>query len=209
MNGWVAVALGSAQVAALVDWWAVWAERHRVERVAKPAVIIGLLVAVTVSDLTGWPRGWLVVALLAGLAGDVLLLPIVDVFVAGLGSFLVGHLAYIALAVVVGIGGWWLGAGLMLATALVVTVGATIVDAVRESRLFLPVSAYIVVLGLSTAMLVGTGSPMIAVGAGAFAVSDALLGWGRFVAPAPGGRVAVHSTYHLAQGLLTAGAITS
>jgi hypothetical protein len=29
--------------------------------------------------------------------------------------------------------------------------------------------------------------------------SDTLLGWGRFVGSAPGGRIAVHVTYHLAQ----------
>lgn len=37
----------------------------------------------------------MIVALVRGLAGDVFLLPQVDRFVEGLGSFLLGHLAYL------------------------------------------------------------------------------------------------------------------
>ncbi len=209
MTGPVALAIGGASLAAVVDWWAVWTDRDRVERLAKPAVMIALVVAVLVSGLQGWTRGWLLVALVAGLAGDVFLLPAIDAFVAGLGSFLVGHLAYVALAAVVGIEGGWLVGGLVVATGVVATVGTAIVEAARSSRLVGPVAAYVVVLGLSTAMLVGTGSVLLVLGACLFAASDALLGWDRFVAHGPGGRVAVHLTYHLAQGLLTAGAITS
>lgn len=209
MTGPAALAVGGASLAAAVDWWAVWTDRDRVEQLAKPAVMVALLGAVLVSDLQGWARGWMVVALAAGLAGDVFLLPAIDAFVAGLGSFLVGHLAYMALAAVVGIEGGWLAGGLVLATGLVATVGTTIVEAVRPSRLAGPVTSYVVVLGLSTAMLVGTGSALLASGACLFATSDALLGWDRFVAQRPDGRVAIHATYQLAQLLLTVGAITS
>ena len=45
----------------------------------------------------------------------------------------------------------------------------------------------------------GTGLLVTAIGGALFVVSDALLGWGRFVGPAPGGRVLVHVTYHLGQ----------
>ncbi len=49
----------------------------------------------------------------------------------------------------------------------------------------------------------GSGRPCWAASSrSTFAASDALLAWGRFVGPAPGGRVAVHVTYHVAQALL-------
>ena len=59
-----------------------------------------------------------------------------------------------------------------------------------------------------------TGMPAAILGAWLFVASDAMLGWGRLRAPAPGMprgggrglRVAVMVTYHLAQGLLRAGA---
>ena len=46
------------------------------------------------------------------------------------------------------------------------------------------------------------GVPAAAAGAALFVVSDAVLALNRFVRPIPRGDVAVHVTYHLAQGLL-------
>jgi uncharacterized membrane protein YhhN len=46
------------------------------------------------------------------------------------------------------------------------------------------------------------GVPAAAVGATFFVLSDTLLALNRFVRPLPLGNVAVHVTYHLAQGLL-------
>lgn len=201
--------LGLAVVAAVVDWWAVGTDQLRVERIAKPAVMVFLVAGVVLADLDGWSRTWLLVALAAGLIGDVLLLPGVDRFVAGLASFLVGHLAYTALAVSIGSSAVWLGVGLALSSVLVTTIGTRIVDAVRSSPLWVPVTAYVVVIGLASALLVGTGSVLLVAGAASFAVSDALLGWGRFVGEPPGGRVAVHVTYQCAQVLLTVGALTA
>jgi len=46
------------------------------------------------------------------------------------------------------------------------------------------------------------GVATAAVGAALFVVSDAVLALGRFVRPIRHGNLAVHVTYHLAQGLL-------
>ena len=83
MTPLVAALLAVAIVAAVADWAAVWAGGPRgraVERIAKPAVIVALIAAAAV-----WPaepgspaaaaRPWLLLGLVASLAGDVLLLP--------------------------------------------------------------------------------------------------------------------------------------
>ena len=192
---------------AALDWFAVVSSNGRLERVAKPLVMVALLVVGLVSDLTGWSLVWLVIALVAGLLGDIFLLPTVDRFIPGLAAFLVGHLAYAALAVVLGTTTSFLAAGLILSSLAVLTVGTKITDAVQGTAMFAPVVAYVVVIGASTALLIATGRWLMVIGAVLFAVSDSLLGWGRFIAPAWGGRVAVHATYHLGQLLIVLGAV--
>ncbi len=193
---------------AALDWFAVASSNHRLERVAKPLVMVALIVLAIASDLAGWGLLWLLVALVAGLVGDVLLLPTIDRFVGGLAAFLLGHLAYAALAIVLGTTTGYLAVGLALASFAVLTVGTKITDAVQGTSMFAPVVSYVVVIGASTALLIATGRSLVILGAVLFAVSDSLLGWGRFVAPAPGGRVAVHATYHLGQLLIVIGALS-
>jgi uncharacterized membrane protein YhhN len=190
------------------DWFAVASNNGPLERIAKPFVMVGLVVTALVSNLEGWPLAWLCLGLLAGLLGDVLLLPEIDRFRGGLGAFLVGHLAYIGLAL-------WFGAstpnlviGLVIMSVMVMTIGTKITESVQGGSLFGPVVAYVVVIGASTALLFGTGRWWIALGAVLFAVSDCLLGWGRFIEPIKGGRLAVHVTYHVGQAFIVIGAIT-
>jgi uncharacterized membrane protein YhhN len=190
------------------DWFALASDNERLERVAKPLVMVGLVAAALLSNLDGWPLAWLCLGLLAGLLGDVFLLPEIDRFRAGLGAFLIGHLAYIGLAL-------WFGAstpnlviGLGLMSVMVMTVGTKITESVEGGPLFGPVVAYVVVIGASTALLIGTGRWWMALGAVLFAMSDCLLGWGRFIDPVKGGRLAVHITYHLGQAFIVIGAIT-
>ena len=51
----------------------------------------------------------------------------------------------------------------------------------------------------------GTGAVAVAVGGFLFYVSDAVLGWTRFVRDIPRGRLTVMVTYHLGQALLVLG----
>ncbi len=203
---WIFIAF--AALAAGLDWWSVSTGNERIEQGAKPAVLVALIVAAWAGELAGDQQLWLLLALVAGLLGDLLLLPRVDKFVAGLASFLVGHLAYAALAASIGMRSLWMLAGLLIASVMIATVGTKITDSVHGTSYFVPVVAYILTIGLTTTLLAGTGRLFLVSGALLFVASDALLGYGRFVDEAPGGRVAVHVTYHLAQIALVVGTLT-
>jgi len=145
-----------------------------------------------------------VVALLASLIGDVLLMLPMDLFVGGLAAFLVAHVAYIVGFIVGGLHVGPVVLGLVLAALGAVTVGRRLLAGVAESApaMSLPVTAYMTVISTMLVVAVGSGLWRAAVGAVLFYVSDALIGWNRFVRPAPGGDTAVMVTYHLGQILL-------
>ena len=100
---WVAAVVTAGLFAA--DWWGVWHERPDVERLAKPAAMLGLLAVALLAGADDSTAGrWLVVALVLGLVGDVFLLEDTPRrFVGGLAAFLVGHLAYVASFVTAGL----------------------------------------------------------------------------------------------------------
>lgn len=196
--------------AACVDWYAVWAHRNRIEAVAKPLVMV-LLVAAVVAASPVTAATLVAIALTFSAVGDVLLLPRFDMFVGGLTAFLFAHVVFVA-AFVVGtdvasIVPLLLGAG--LAVAMFLLLGQQIIRGAREQApaLRAPVAVYVVVL---CCMLVGgfsTGSTVAASGAALFAASDGVLGWNRFVAQLPHGRLATHVPYHVGQALITLWAI--
>jgi uncharacterized membrane protein YhhN len=209
--------LGIAAIAAVIDWVAVWVDGPRsraVERVAKPVVLLALL-AVAVA----WPAGtgdaaavrpWLIAALAASLAGDVLLLP-PGRFVAGLVAFLLAHLAYLVAFAQLPGSVPWLVVGVVLAGGVAATVGRLLVGAARRVGLAAPVAVYLVAICGMAIAATRTGVPAAILGAWLFVASDAMLAWGRFKAPPPGSprgtprlRVAVIVTYHLGQVLLVA-----
>jgi uncharacterized membrane protein YhhN len=203
------LALIGAVVAALVDWVAVWSGGPRallVERVAKPLVPLLLALAVV-----AWPEGspaptpvrpWVLVALLASLVGDVLLLP-PGRLTGGLVAFLVAHLAYLAAFIQLPGSVPWLVAGLVAALVVAATVGRSLVLAARGAGMAAPVAAYLVVICAMAVAATRTGSPAAVAGAWLFVTSDTLLGWGAFRgAESRRQRIAVIVTYHLAQLLL-------
>lgn len=196
------VLLAFAGVFAVVDWAAVARGAKPVEYVAKPATLAALLGTALVLDPSdGAQRAWFVVALAFSLAGDVFLMLPRDLFVAGLGAFLLAHVAYI-----VGIN---LDAGsvlsIIVAAVLVVAVAgpvvARIVPAVarRHGKLLVPVVTYMVVISAMLVSALATGAPLLMAGALLFYVSDACIGWNRFVRPAPWLALAIIVTYHLGQ----------
>ena len=198
--------LAVAAVVAVADWVAVTREWKRVEYVCKPATLVLLIgVALTLDPAHDAQRAWFVAALVLSLAGDVFLMLPRDAFVPGLASFLLGHIAYI-----VGLrleGGGLLALGVAAACVAVVTalVGDRIVAGVRGSgqeKLLTPVVAYMAVISTMLVCAIATGDVRAAVGAGLFYVSDAMIAWNRFVSPFPYARLAIMSTYHLAQAAL-------
>ena len=198
---WLCLAL----VAAGADWLAVYHDNRRLEFVAKPltmVLLIGAAVALDPADPA--TRYWFVVALLLSLAGDVFLMVRKDLFLAGLGSFLLAHVAYVIGLLTSGVHGGGLLVGLVLAVAGFVLIGARLVRGVRRTdrALVTPVLAYIVVISAMLITAYGTQRFWALAGASFFYVSDSLLGRQRFLEPRERGDTAVMVTYHIAQFLL-------
>lgn len=197
------VALFAAAGIAFVDWWSVAAAHRKVEYFAKPGVMVALIIAAaTLQPVDDAVRWWMVIGLIFGLIGDVLLM--IDKFIPGAAAFLIGHVAYIVVFAMVPLHGVNVAVGVVLFAATLATIGWRIVVAAhrKASVLGVIVSLYLLALGAVLIMGIGSAVPAAMVGVVLFSLSDALLAWGRFVGPTPGGRTLVHITYHLAQGLL-------
>lgn len=203
---------GLALLLGVSDWWAVWTDRRPVRVVTKPGSLVALIgVALSLEPFDGSVRQAMVVGLIFSLAGDVFLLGAEKWFVAGLASFLVGHIAY-----VVGLSSQYassvaLAVGLVMVAVSVATVARRIVSNVKASdhpSLVGPVVAYIAVISAMVLAAFSTAAPWAIGGALLFYVSDATLAWNRFVEPRRLGPVAVMITYHLGQAGLVGWLVT-
>ena len=215
MTGLAWVLLAVTGVFAVGDWVSRATENRRLEFVCKPATTIGLLaVAVALDPADAATRLWFVVALVFSLGGDVFLMIGGDSipgaepkddgrwFMLGLGSFLIGHLAYIVGLITAGIDGRPLAVGLVVVLVAMAVVGRRVINGVRtgdEPALAVPVAAYMTVISVMVACAFGTASALAIVGACLFYLSDALIGWNKFVKLYAWGSVAIMVTYHLAQ----------
>ena len=208
MDGTVIALLAATLVVAAIDWWAVATDRRRVEYVAKPLTMVVLIAAALALDpVDGTARTWFVVALVLSLAGDVFLMLPRDLFVPGLASFLLGHVAYIVGLWILGTSRSGLAAGVAIIVVALPLLGQRILQAVRagdEPELTVPVSAYMLVISVMVISAGASGSAVALAGAVSFYVSDALIAWTRFIQPLAWGRVAVMVTYHAAQIALVA-----
>ncbi len=205
--------LGAAVVA--LDWWAVGAERRRLEVVAKPAVMLVLIaVIIAIPDVPGPVRTWLLVGAGLGLVGDVALLGDGETaFMAGLGSFALGHLAYVGAALTVGFEPAWALPGVAFGMALLgyrfLPLTMPGARAAGGGVLAGAVILYALVISFMVVTAWATTALLAAVGAMLFAVSDWVLGHRRFVGPLPGGRLGVMVPYHVGQALLVIGLATA
>lgn len=208
MTGTVTALLAATLVVAAADWWAVGTDRRRVEYVAKPLTMVVLIAAALALDpADSTARTWFVVALVLSLAGDVFLMLPRDLFVPGLASFLLGHIAYIVGLLSMETSPSGLAAGVAIIVVALPLLGSRILRAVRdgdEPELAIPVSAYILVISAMVIAAGTSGSPIALAGAVSFYASDALIAWTRFIQPLAWGRVAVMVTYHAAQVALVA-----
>ncbi|WCO65935.1 lysoplasmalogenase [Iamia majanohamensis] len=209
MTATAAVLLALAGLAAVADWVAVAREQDRVRLVAKPLTLVLLLgVAATLDAGDGTVRAWFLAGLVLSLAGDVfLMLPDerrlgpVPPFLAGLGAFLLGHLAYIV-GMATDQQSWVLTAvGVVVVVVGLGAISPRLLAGVARTDPALrgPVLGYMVVISLMVVAAFGRAVLVGMAGSLLFYVSDATLGWNRFVAPSRGAQVAVMVTYHLAQ----------
>jgi uncharacterized membrane protein YhhN len=213
VNAAAGAAFAAAFVFAAGNWIAVSRPRRALalEYVCKPATLVALIFAASLLDPTAdahTRRIWFVAALVCSLAGDIFLMLPRDLFVPGLASFLVGHLAYL-------VGFWVHGpSGVALLVAAVVTIAAVTPVAKRvltaiaargePKELRIAVVAYMVVISAMLATALATGNVVAAVGAVLFVASDSMIAWDRFVAKFAWAPVAIMVTYHLGQAGLVA-----
>lgn len=166
--------------------WATKTERSGVEWIAKPLAALTFIAA-------GWASGaleslWgtvLFVGLVLAAIGDVLLIPRDErAFLAGLISFLLGHVAY---AIAFGIRGLdlvWTAAAAGILAVVAVPVVRWLWPNV-EAGMRVPVMAYVVVITAMVALAAGTlgavGDPRVLTGAFVFYLSDLCVARDRFV----------------------------
>ncbi len=202
MNAVTGVLLALAGLAAVGNWISRAIDSRSLEYATKPTVTALLAgAALTLDPTTPAMRPWFVAALVLSLLGDVLLMLPGDLFVPGLGSFLLAHVAYVVGFGVAGLHG---GAALLTLVGVVLVLGPVALRIVRgarerEAALVVPVTLYITVI---SAMIVCAGAStrwIGLVGAVVFAASDSLIAWNRFVRPTPAASVVIMVTYHLGQ----------
>jgi uncharacterized membrane protein YhhN len=193
---------------AVADWLAVASDVKGAEYLFKPLTMVGLVAcALALDPSSDTARGAIVVGLVLSLAGDVLLMLPVDLFVAGLGAFLAAHVAYVVALLLLGVSGGGLLVGVAVVVLSGVLVGRRIVAGATTADRALgpPVTAYMVVISAMVVSAFGVATFFAVLGALLFYVSDAVLGWSRFVHEFHRSRVVVMVTYHLGQaGLVLA-----
>lgn len=202
---WPAVALTAASLAVLL--FAERAGRARVEWLAKPLASLGFIGAALTQGALASAYGR---AILAGLGlsmlGDVLLISKASTaFLLGLGSFLLGHVAYAAAFLVRGA-----NYSVTLATAALLAIPASIVGRWLWPHvpppMRAPVAAYILVISAMVALSLGTvathGGSTVLLGALMFYASDLSVARDRFVAPGFVNRLWGLPLYYAAQLVL-------
>ena len=157
------------------------------------------------------PTPLLLAALLGSLAGDVFLMLPGNWFIPGLVSFLLAHLAYIALF---GQGVPWFAhrSALAATLALAAAMYAFLWLGGLPPELRLPVAVYVLVIALMAAQawarratLRDTPALLVALGACSFMLSDSILATNRFVQPLPLAQLWVLASYYAAQYLIVRG----
>ena len=212
------MALAPALALAAADWVAVATGARRAEYIFKPAALTALIAAaVYVGPGEAGTTSWvlLLAALAFSLLGDVFLMLPRDRFVYGLGAFLIAHLCYV--------GAFGLPPPSIALAGVAIAIAAVSLGLLRRIRagllergatkLLLPVYLYVAAIGTMVVCAIGTafsdwpgsGALTATVGALLFYVSDALIGWTRFVEPIANSRIAIMVSYHLGQmGLVVA-----
>lgn len=200
--------LSLAAVVAVADWLAVANNYRAAEYVLKPLVMVFLIaIALSIDPSSDFARVMLIIGLVLSMAGDVFLMLPKDLFVAGLGAFLVAHVFYVIALLSLGVSLTGFVVGIVLMTLVAVVLGRRIVQGAArvDKALAGPVAAYISVISLMVASAIGTGRFFAIAGALLFGASDSVLGWTRFLNDFPRSRLIVMVTYHLGQaGLVLA-----
>jgi uncharacterized membrane protein YhhN len=217
MSIWLILALVFAGVNAL----AIRKGWHRVEYIARPAVILSLIAGLAAGTGLQGSALWFGLGLLFSLLGDVILFsPSKKLFLTGLILFLLTHICYL-----IGFRQQMLAPSTWsLVLIFVILLNAVrllrrIVSSMRAggmNRLVYPVIVYGLVISLMLYAAMSTLSDhnwnigaafLVSVGAFLFWISDLMLAWNKFVSPLKFARLPILLTYLLGQISLVAGVI--
>lgn len=189
-------------------------ELHRVFKPLPMLIAIVLVARVARRSAGGrTAASLLLLALAASLAGDVFLM-VPGYFIPGLLSFLLAHLAYLALFKREQ--AWFPRRRTLLATLGygVLMYGVLWLLGGLPAGLRGPVAVYVLVIALMAAQAIGRarvlreqGAVLVAVGATFFLLSDTLLALNKFVTPLPLAPLWVLSSYYAAQVLIVRGVL--
>lgn len=217
------IAFVVALACAVADGYAVARQNKTLEYVFKPATLLVLILATVLllsSPHDAWQAPWFLVGLFFSLLGDIfLVLPNKRWFIAGLGSFLVAHIAYVVglnptlppLAAILVFIPCALVVGAVVRRVIAALRTSASLGARNHSSLLLPVIAYGVAMTLMVFSAYATllrpewTNPrriLVITGATLFFISDSILAWNRFVNEFPSARLLVMVTYHIGQILL-------
>jgi uncharacterized membrane protein YhhN len=195
-------------VTAVLAIWGEYQPKRTLVYLFKPLTTLLIIwMALTGPAATPPLYKWLIVAgRIFCLAGDVFLMLPARYFIAGLASFLVGHLFYIT--AFVSDGGFHLAWGWLVPLALYGFFFYRIL-APGLGKMRRPVIVYILAI-LTMAwqswgrwsVLAGMGTLLAAIGAALFVVSDSVLAYDRFRQKFTASRIVVLSTYWAAQWLI-------
>lgn len=197
----LALALICTLAAASVNWYTRIRPSIALETVSKPLTTILVIWVAIAADGPQIPTILAVIGLVFCLGGDVALMDVVDNFVAGLASFLVGHVVFIAMFVTLHLHRpWWGVPAVIVLIVHAILVGRRIVAGAtqQDAALRIPVGAYLVVITSMAIVAVMTGRWWAVCGAAAFVISDTILGWRAFVREKSWMGLAVMVTYHAA-----------
>jgi len=203
----------AAAVSALLAIVADWEERrHRAFFVLKPLTTLLIIAMAASIAYTGPYAQWVLGALVLSLFGDVFLMfgdgarASDRAFIAGLGSFLLAHVAFVC-AFAQGLGSPGLPA--WLAVVVFYALGLLFVLLPRAGALKVPVLIYCLVLAAMVFAAAArhetfrdADSLRAVLGALLFMLSDSLLGWRRFVGRYRAAQALILSTYWGAIGLI-------
>ncbi|MDH4583151.1 lysoplasmalogenase [Pseudomonas sp. BN415] len=180
--------------------------------VSKPVPIIALLLWLR-RAASGPYRRWIAIGLALSLLGDMLLQWPADLFVFGLGAFLLAHLAYLR--------AYLLDTRRLAPMALLVALGSggTIFALLASGGLgvlLVPVACYALAISAMLwralarlgADLDRQSALLAAGGAALFVLSDSLIGFNRFVSPFGAASYLIILSYWLGQWGITASAVT-
>jgi uncharacterized membrane protein YhhN len=203
-----------AAMFAILDWIAVATNRRRLEYVAKPGTLLGLILwfATTLPAVPAPAGTWYLLGMGLFLAGDIFLILSPVNFTKGLLAFLLGYIAYIvafnlpqpifhplSLLFLAIIG----ACALFLVSRITRTLRAN-----DQGEFIGPVIAFAIVLSLTFYSTLSTflrvewplqAAALAAIGGGMCVFSDSMFAWSRYVKPIPNGRLLTTITYHISQ----------